>query len=365
MSILYLFSFQSSPTINTKSTPSPFTLPTPPAYPNWSIEHTKPLPYRPFRYGPKHHITMGMRKLSFTDWFELDNHYPSYHALKASRIASRGEKCCRTAPKALPAAYEFLAELCEYLPARYPTLFRRTETGIENIWSEETFDICTRPLGEDPMQMAARLVQDDLAIMIEKPDGEYYLLAGAVLLAGFWKLEDKFGMSLSSIHTHGNVPQFKEKLEKGMGNMFRRLKCEEIYGRNNYYVQVDDGLAWAKSIAPEDAKETYWATAGKSTSVEGYHFRSERQTVRRLPRSGAVVFTFRTYFVPLQEIVEEDYVPGRLASAVRSWGEDVAKYKGKEVYEDVLLEFLDRKHREQLDRGLDMSREDEVHSYPF
>ena len=34
--------------------------------------------------------------------------------------------------------------------------------------------------------MCARLVQDDLAIMFEKPDGQYYLLAGAILLAGFW-----------------------------------------------------------------------------------------------------------------------------------------------------------------------------------
>ena len=34
--------------------------------------------------------------------------------------------------------------------------------------------------------MCARLVQDDLAIMFEKADGQYYLLAGAILLAGFW-----------------------------------------------------------------------------------------------------------------------------------------------------------------------------------
>lgn len=36
------------------------------------------------------------------------------------------------------------------------------------------------------MAICARLVQDDLAIMFEKPDGQYYLLAGAILLAGFW-----------------------------------------------------------------------------------------------------------------------------------------------------------------------------------
>jgi hypothetical protein len=72
--------------------------------------------------------------------------------------------------------------------------------------------------------------QDDLAIMIEGSDGQYYLQAGAVLLAGpffpfspssfiassltlvckhtagTWRLEDKAGLPLDAIHTTGHVP---------------------------------------------------------------------------------------------------------------------------------------------------------------
>lgn len=78
-----------------------------------------------------------------------------------------------------------------------------------------------------------------------------------------------------------------------------------------------------------------------------------------------MVFTIRTYFHPITEICEEPYVPGRLASAVRSWGEDVSKYKGKERYGEVLLEYLDKKHKEQVDAGLEVEKEDEVRAYPF
>ena len=119
---------------------------------------------------------------------------------------------------------ELLEEFCGYLPERYPTLYKRTSVGMDNLVTGESFNIVERPLAEDPMQMAARMVQDDLAIMFEKPDGQYYLLAGAILLAGFWKLEDKLGMPLSEIHTSGDVPGFKEKLEKGMMNFFRRVQ---------------------------------------------------------------------------------------------------------------------------------------------
>ncbi|KAJ5468786.1 hypothetical protein N7475_006538 [Penicillium sp. IBT 31633x] len=344
---------------------SDFKRPTAVPYPKWDVYSTKPIPYRPFRYGPKYFITMGLRSMKWDEWIELDNHYLKYHADKARRIQERGNKCCHTAPEAMDGAIELLEELCAYLPERYPSMFTKTATGITNKATNETFNITQRPLPEDPMATAARLVQDDLALMFERADGEYYLLAGAILLAGFWRLSDKFGMRLSEIHTSGDVPGYKSKLEKGMMNFFRRLRPEEPVLRNNYFIQVDDELAWSHSIGSEDAETVSWNTAEKNRVIENHFFRSERQSLRRLPRSGAVVFTIRTYFEPITRVAEEPYVPGRLADAIRSWGDDVSRYKGREKYQDVLLEYLDQKHKEQLEGGLEVEKEDEVRSYPY
>lgn len=152
---------------------------------------------------------------------------------------------------------------------------------MDNITTGESFNIVERPLIEDPMQMAARFVQDDLAIMFEKSNGQYYLLAGAVLLAGFWRLEDKFGMPLSEIHTSGDVPQFKEKLEKGMMNFFKRVQPDKAVLRNNYFIQVDDELAWSPSIGEENNDGIGWFTAEKNKAIQHHWFRSERQSLRR------------------------------------------------------------------------------------
>lgn len=212
------------------------------------------------------------------------------------------------------------------------------------------------------MEIAARLIQDDLAIMFERQDGKYYLLAGSILLPGFWRLSDKFGLSLSEIHTSGDVPHFKEKLEKGMQNFFRRVQPENPVVRHNYFIQVDDSLAWSSSIGPEDSVKG-WNNAEKSTVIESHHFRTERQTLRRLPRSGGVVFTIRTYFEPITKVAREKGVPGRLASAIRSWGEETASYKGREKYGEILLEYLDECHKGQIERG--EINEGEEGSYPF
>ncbi|KAF2147215.1 glycosyltransferase family 22 protein [Aplosporella prunicola CBS 121167] len=347
--------------------PQDWKRPTATPYPDWSVTKTKPLPYRPFRYGPKYNTTMGLRAMDWDGWIELDNHYMKYHDLKAKRLAERGSKCYHTAPEAFDGAVELLEELCDYLPQRYPSLFRKTDVGMNNLATGESLNIVERPLKEDPMAMSARQIQDDLAIMFEKPDGQYYLLAGAILLAGFWRLQDKLGMPLSEIHTSGNVPGFKEKLEKGMMNFFKRVKPESPVLRNNYFIQVDDDLAWSHSIGNEDGEEGTlgWFSAEKDKAIQHHWFRSERQSLRRLPRSGGVVFTIRTYFHPITDICQEPYVPGRLASAIRSWGDDVSRYKGKERYEKVLLEYLDKKHQEQIADGLDLSKEDEVRNYPY
>ena len=310
----------------------------------------------------RHH---GLRSLHPHEWIELDNQFPEFHAKKAARIQERGAKCVRTHPDALNSAIELLEELADYLPARYPTLFKRTAVGIDNLWSKESFNIVERPLREDPMAICGRLVQDDLALMIKQPDGQYRFLAGAILLAGFWRLPDKFGMTLSEIHTSGDVPHFKEKLEKGMVKFFQRLKPETFYARNNYFIQVDDSLPWSVSIGSEDDRSVRWSTVEESKTIEHHWFRSERQSLRRLPKSGAICFSIRTYFLPITEMAEEDYVPGRLASAIRSWDDWVSAYKGKEKYGDVLLEYLDKKHEEQVRNGLDVSKEDEIRKYPW
>jgi len=79
--------------------------------------------------------------------------------------------------------------------------------------------------------------------------------------------------------------------------------------------------------------------------------RTERQTFRRLPKTGAILFTIRTYTTPVVKLVQEPGVPARLASAVRSWPEVVAKYKRREAFGEVLLSYLDEWATKQAAAG--------------
>ncbi|KAK9247001.1 hypothetical protein V1506DRAFT_533241 [Lipomyces tetrasporus] len=344
-------------------TPVDFKTPAPEQYPNWDIKDTKPLPYRPFKHN--YHVTMGIRNMNWQEWIELDNEFLKYHKRKCERLAERREKLVMTAPEAYDAAMELLEEFREWLPARYPTLFKRTDVGIDNLVTGESFNIAERPLKDnvDPMEIAAKLVQDDLAIMMPGEDGQYYLKSACILLAGFWRLADKFGMPLSEIHTSGDVPQFKEKLQVSMERFFVRMRVDKPVVRNNYFLQTDDDLGWSRAIGPEDNDDIGWDAAEHAQDITKMHFRSERQSLRRLPKSGGVVFTIRTYFVPITELAKEPYVPGRLADGIRAWSDDVALYKGKRKFDKIVLEYLDEQHKKQVEAGL--SLEKEPSQYPF
>jgi hypothetical protein len=83
-----------------------------------------------------------------------------------------------------------------------------------------------------------------------------------------------------------------------------------------------------------------------------------------LPRSGAIVFTIRTYIEPVTKLAEEPSVPGRMADAIRSWPPDVAEYKGQHLYVDAVLSYLDERHKQQVESGK-VQEGQRAENYPF
>ncbi|KAF8196858.1 hypothetical protein K438DRAFT_1825676 [Mycena galopus ATCC 62051] len=382
----------------------------------------KPPMYRPFRWG-EYHVTMGIRSMQWEEWIELDDQYDTYYRIRNDRIKRKGKNVVRVLPDSTrvrdggepvrigggaAAAIELVHELAEYLSRRYPKTFEITRhasmadypTGwggttpiksVRIVHLQEEFELPlplplnqidgekldTEEEGTKAMRIAGLLVQDDLALMVEGSDGGYYFMAGAILVPGFWRMEDKLGMSMEEIHISGEVPQYKEKLQTSLERFFRRLAVDKPVARNNYFVQISpppsstpsvdpDELAWGENVL--GSEDTYGGTKGSSfgsppvlvVTPQTLRLRTERQTLRRLPRSGAIVFTIRTYLVPVEELVREPGVAARFASALRSWPEGVKEYKGERRYGDVLARYLDEMaaREEELE-------EPQVKPYPY
>jgi hypothetical protein len=68
-------------------------------------------------------------------------------------------------------------------------------------------------------------------------------------------------------------------------------------------------------------------------------FRLERQVFRRLPKSGAVLFSVKTRLIRLIDLSAPELRD--FAAEARSWPEDIAKYKGMPDWGQCALQFCD------------------------
>ncbi|KAK7187854.1 hypothetical protein DPSP01_010899 [Paraphaeosphaeria sporulosa] len=343
----------------------PFKTPLPEPARSYKLELTEPKLYRPFRHG-KNFVTMGIRKMDWNEWIEMDSNFVRYHDIKVKQLDKDIDAHVGYVDNEVTrlACFEVYEELTQYLTHRFPEMFSLKDGTLRNSVTKEEFPYpASTP--KEAMATSAKLIQDDIALMVMNDDGQYHLDAGAVCLPGFWRLKEKFRMSLDTLHIEAGVPHYQEKLMKSMNRFFARMTPDQPVIRNNFFIQLDDGLHWSHRMGDEKNvnQVASWANANsKDLTIDEIHFRSERQSLRRLPKSGALMFTIRTYFEPITVIAQEPHVPGRLAEAIRAWDGTVSHYKGRSHWEGLMLPYLDEMHRKQEESGALDTEEGE---FPF
>jgi hypothetical protein len=177
---------------------------------------------------------MGIRKMSWDEWIEMDSNFIRYHDAKVVEL----EKDVKSRVNYVDneptrmACFEVLEELTQYLTHRYPEVFQLHGNTLSNTVTREKFQYPASTPTE-AMVTAAKLVQDDLVVMVLNDDGQYHIDAGAVCLPGFWRLTEKFRMSLDELHIEAGVPHYEEKLQKAMNRFFANMTCEKPVIRNN------------------------------------------------------------------------------------------------------------------------------------
>jgi hypothetical protein len=177
---------------------------------------------------------MGIRKMDWNRWIEMDSNFIPYHDAKVKELEEDVNARVQYVDNEVTrvACFEVLYELTQYLTHRYPEVFQLRNGAICNNVTGEHFQYpAVNP--QEAMVTAAKLVQDDLVLMIENEDGQYHIDAGAVCLPGFWRLSEKFRMSLDELHIEAGVPHYEEKLQKAMNRFFKKMTCDKPVIRNN------------------------------------------------------------------------------------------------------------------------------------
>ena len=189
------------------------------------------------------------------------------------------------------------------------------------------------PPGLPPLYAAARRVPDDLCLM-EKRDGEWRLSALSLSAGSFFTAEEVIGRSLGELH--GPVTGFAERFLVRVQRIFEGLRPGLVLERRNWTLLNSDALH-TPAPGPIRAKIGEIDPAGAGRAL---HLRVERQTLRRLPRTGGALFTIRVWLAPLGALSDQ---PEHLAAFARAWRSatpELRAYKRFDLYDDLVDAFL-------------------------
>jgi hypothetical protein len=288
--------------------------------------------YLPFA-GGAYRMTMGLMALKPADWIEIDSRYLAEIALRKSLLDERRPEVLAALPGSEAACREVLDQLAGFLPERFPDRFDRAGAELVNRDSGERWTV--EGDVRDPLDIAGRLVQEDLCIL-QDVEGELRLTAAVLCFPNRWRLSDKLGRPMLAIHAP--VPSYAERLGKPVDRFIGMLAPERPVWRLNWSLTDDPALFQPVGHGRRDTDPDITPeNAGARITL-----RIERQTLRRLPRTGAVLFTIRTHQRPLTSLADRPQELGRLAEAVRGLPEDTARYKSIAPFRNALLAYLDQ-----------------------
>ena len=274
----------------------------------------------------KTNLKLGLRTLDEKNWLPFEDFFGNTAArshqlaTKFDLFNSRYEEVFATLPSANAASNEVLEMVEAHLHAYHPKYSRNTELSLH------------------PLETAARLIPEDLLLIEPRQSKsnkssyqpEWCLAAGALCFPAHWKLKEKMDKALAIIHKP--VPDYEKILANPVNRLFTNMRIGPISTRVNWSLQFGDALFMP--VRSHAKKQTACKAGGQ------IYVRIENQTLRKLPKTGHVLFTIRTHLAPVTNWSKSSGAIEELLFLLENMPNKMRRYKGADIYEKSLRKIL-------------------------
>ncbi len=256
--------------------------------------------------------TLGTRPVAAQAWLDVSAATNELMAEKSALFEESLDEVVLSLPGSHAAGVELLELVLNHLRSTAPERFEISATEIR----DRDRRVSTSLIESSAIDVVGRLVAEDFCVL-EPIGGSWVLTSASVCFPSRWRPRDKLGQDLSGIHQP--VPEYEGRIGSAVHAVFDKLTPERILGRSNWTLL--------------DTNQRHLLTVGQDSSdmssptqiADLGWLRVERQTFRKLPASGAVVFTILTQLTALDELdhAERDTLIGAVFRAPRG----IADYK--------------------------------------
>ena len=273
-------------------------------------------------------LKLGLRARSEAEWLPSDDIFGNdltraeQIALKARLLAKHHQDVFSAMPNTMTAGDEVLAMVRQHLKTYHNACMATSDSGVH------------------PLDMAARLVPEDLLLLAPFQDvavndtdaTKWHLVAASLCFPAHWVLAEKMGKPLAAIHDP--VPHYDERLAAPVDRFFNKMTVGPISSRMNWSLQIGKDL-----FTPHRAARK--AVSGDIDNDE-LCLRLENQTLRKLPQTGLVLFTIRTHIEPVSRWNHIPNAIDDLAQMLKDMSVQAQSYKGASLYEDALIQPIQK-----------------------
>lgn len=288
--------------------------------------------YSPYDSG-RFQFSLGIKAIEPKDWIEVDGHYEVQLAEKRRLLAERPGEVFDALPDSLDAQAECLDLLLSHLEREHAGLVAIDGSRVRALRTGDEYD--RGEFGGRPLDLAGRLVQEDLCLMAPAGD-TYALVAASLCFPARWRLADKLGRPMVAIHAP--VPGYADKLARPVDRFFARIESGQPYMRLNWSI-VDDPTLFQQS---GHGRQGVNAAVTAENAGQALWLRIERQTFNRLPETGGLVFGIKTVVDPLAVLAQRPDLAVALGRALADMPESMRDYKSLFPFAGALKGWLER-----------------------
>lgn len=308
---------------------------------------------------------MNIELINEENWIKIDKLKKLYSSYQAQRQNERNVMCI--APEYASLVREASLELLDYIIdnlqknyTKCDIVKRKDDKNILNMITNEVYNVDKM----HPLMICRQLIQDDVVIMVRNSENIHILAGAVIMFPDNWALEEKVGLPLAAIHypihylnpkeetvSKHTVPSSNTILrafESFFDKLYDPTQENAVYLRYNWAFQNHPSLlnrfdSWIGSaiqslvlllfFGNDESKELLfrWYLRELMTilinnitfAIGDYrlislYLRTERQTLRRLPKTNTVAFLVRPQLTDIDVAIDSKEKAAALIDALKT-----------------------------------------------